>query len=274
MRLAAGVYVGPYQIRSFIGAGGMGEVYVAHDTKLQRAVALKVLPERFASRPDRLARFEREARVLATLSHPNIAAIYDVHDAQGLHALVLELVDGPTLAERIDAGAIPLDEALAIAGQVARGLEAAHEHGIIHRDLKPSNIMVRSSGGIAIFDFGVARADGSNRTQQGDFLGTLMYMSPEQATGRTKEIDARTDMYALGVILFEIVKGSMPYDLSGMHTAQAVRTIVGTPPRQLGSPDRELDAICAQALSKQKTHRQESAAELARQIRAVIATLP
>ena len=218
MGLAAGVYVGPYQIRSFIGAGGMGEVYAAHDTKLHRAVALKVLPERFASRPDRLARFEREARVLATLSHPNIAAIYDFHQAADLHALVLELVDGPTLAERLDGGAIPLDEVMTIAVQVARALEAAHEHGIVHRDLKPSNIKLRQDGTVKLLDFGLAKAVDpmlpGNRvddsTVTGDLaIGTPAYMAPEQARGLG--VDKRADVWAFGCVLFEMLTGKRPF---------------------------------------------------------------
>ena len=230
MRLAAGAYVGPYQIRSFIGAGGMGEVYAAHDSKLHRIVALKVLAERFVARPDRLARLEREARVLATLSHPNVAAIYDFYDADGVQALVLELVDGPTLANRIDGRAMRLEEALVIAGQIARALEAAHERGIIHRDLKPSNIKLRPDGIVKLLDFGLAKAvdpmlpgrgiDDSTITDGvHPGIGTPAYMAPEQARGLV--VDKRADVWAFGCVLFEMLTGKRPFDPADARTSMA-----------------------------------------------------
>ena len=169
MTLAAGARLGPYEIVSALGAGGMGEVYRARDAKLNRDVALKVLPEAFALDPDRLARFKREAQVLASLNHPNIAAIYGFEDSNpspgsgqaAVQALVLELVEGPTLADRIAQGPIPLDEALPIARQIAEALEAAHEQGIIHRDLKPANIKLRPDGTVKVLDFGLAKALGA-----------------------------------------------------------------------------------------------------------------
>ena len=158
MALAAGVRRGPYEITAKIGAGGMGEVYRARDTKLDRDVALKILPEAFASDPERLARFEREAKILAALNHPHIAHIHGLEESDGVRALVLEFVDGPTLADRIAQGSIPIDEALTIARQIAEALEAAHEQGIIHRDLKPANIKVRTDGTVKVLDFGLAKA--------------------------------------------------------------------------------------------------------------------
>src|ERR1700752_2761969 len=158
MVLAPGSRLGPYEIIAAVGAGGMGEVYRARDTKLGRDVALKILPAAFASDPDRLARFHREAQVLASLNHPHIGAIYGFEDSGETHALVLEFVDGPTLADRIAQGPIPLDEALPIATQIAEALEAAHEQGIIHRDLKPANIKVRPDGTVKVLDFGLAKA--------------------------------------------------------------------------------------------------------------------
>src|SRR6266571_3098839 len=158
MPLSAGTHLGPYEIVSALGVGGMGEVYQAHDTKLGRDVALKILPDTFASDPERLARFQREAQVLASLNHPHIGAIYGFEESNGIRALVLELVEGPTLADRIAQGAIPLDEALPIAKQIAEALEAAHEQGIIHRDLKPANIKVRHDGTVKVLDFGLAKA--------------------------------------------------------------------------------------------------------------------
>src|SRR5262249_46705597 len=158
MVLGVGARLGPYEVLSALGAGGMGEVYRARDTTLNRDVALKVLPSEFALDADRLARFKREAQVLASLNHPNIGAIYGFEDGDGVHALVLELVEGPTLADRIAKGQIPLDEALPIAKQIAEAIEGAHEQGIIHRDLKPANIKVREDGTVKVLDFGLAKA--------------------------------------------------------------------------------------------------------------------
>src|SRR5712691_8919986 len=157
MPLSAGARLGPYEITGALGAGGMGEVYRARDTKLNRDVALKVIPDTFALDPDRVARFTREAQVLASLNHPHIAAIYGFEDSGETHALVLELVEGETLADRIARGALPLDEALPIARQIAEALEAAHEHGVIHRDLKPANIKITPDGGVKVLDFGLAK---------------------------------------------------------------------------------------------------------------------
>ena len=221
MPLATGAAVGPYEVRGSLGAGGMGEVYRARDTKLDREVALKVLPSAVASDPERMARFEREAQLLASLNHPNIAAIHGLEDSTGVRALVMELVEGPTLADRIAQGAIPLAEALAIAKQIAEGLEAAHERGIIHRDLKPANVKVRSDGAVKILDFGLAKALDPHPTMSdlsqsptltqpgltgaGIVLGTAAYMAPEQAMG--KAADVRSDIWAFGVVLFEMLTG-------------------------------------------------------------------
>ena len=191
MPLQPGTTLGPYTVIAKIGEGGMGEVYQARDTKLDRDVALKVLPEAFTSDPDRLVRFEREAKVLASLNHPNIGSIYGLEEAEGVKALVLELVEGPILADRIKQGPIPLDEALPIATQIAEALEAAHEQGVIHRDLKPANIKVKDDGTVKVLDFGLAKAldpsptgDPSESptltaaaTQMGIVLGTTAYMS-------------------------------------------------------------------------------------------------
>ena len=223
MPLSAGTSLGPYQVTAKIGEGGMGEVWQARDTKLDRDVALKVLPEAFTADPDRLARFEREAKVLASLNHPNIGSIYGLEEAEGVKALVLELVEGPTLADRIAKGPIPLDEALPIAKQIAEALEAAHEAGVIHRDLKPANIKVREDGTVKVLDFGLAKAfqpDASDRslsasptisltaaaTQMGMVIGTAAYMAPEQAKGRP--VDKRADVWAFGAVLFEMLTGA------------------------------------------------------------------
>ena len=223
MPLQPGTTLGPYKVTAKIGEGGMGEVYRARDTKLDRDVALKVLPEAFTQDPDRLARFEREAKVLASLNHPNIAAIYGLEEADGIRALVLELVEGPTLADRIKRGPIPLDEALPIAKQIAEALEAAHEAGIIHRDLKPANIKVKVDGTVKVLDFGLAKALDPNpegdpsqsptltaaATQMGVIMGTAAYMSPEQARG--KPVDKRADIWAFGCVLYEMLTGQMAF---------------------------------------------------------------
>jgi serine/threonine-protein kinase len=236
MTIAVGTRLGPYEVVSLIGQGGMGEVYRARDTKLHRDVAIKVLPSEVAADLDRLARFEREAQVLAALNHPNIAHIHGIEDSTGTPALVIELVEGPTLADRIAKGPIPLDDALPIAKQIAEALEAAHEQGIIHRDLKPANIKVRTDGAVKVLDFGLAKAldpaasvPGSATilptittpamTQMGVILGTAAYMSPEQARG--KPVDKRTDIWAFGCVLYELVTGTRVFDGDDISTTLA-----------------------------------------------------
>ena len=225
MPLRSGTQLGSYEIVSLIGSGGMGEVYRARDTKLSREVALKILPDIFATDIDRATRFQREARMLATLNHPNIGHIYGLEDSATPHALVLELVEGPTLAERIAEGPIGLEDALPIACQIAAALEAAHEYGIIHRDLKPANVKVRPDGTVKVLDFGLAKAfdpvaessaDALNSptltargTQLGVVLGTAAYMSPEQAKG--KAVDRRADIWAFGAVLYEMLSGRRPF---------------------------------------------------------------
>src|SRR5215831_13635891 len=211
MSLTAGTHLGPYEIAEFIGAGGMGEVYRARDARLKRDVALKVLPEAFASDPERMARFEREAGMLASLNHPNIASIYGLEE----RAIAMELVEGETLA-----GPFPVETALDYARQIAVALEAAHEKGIIHRDLKPANVKIRADGMVKVLDFGLAKlsenptttADATNSptltispTRAGWILGTAAYMSPEQARG--KPVDRRVDIWAFGVVLYEMLTG-------------------------------------------------------------------
>ena len=225
MSLSPGQRLGPYAIVAPLGAGGMGEVYRATDTKLGREVAIKLLPPAFASDPDRLARFEREAKVLASLNHPAIAHLYGLEDEGGQPFLVLELAEGEDLSERIARGRVPLDEAVAIAKQIAEALEAAHEKGIVHRDLKPANVKVGADGQVKVLDFGLAKAwagdaagvaSGSGAlsqsptlahggTEAGLLLGTAAYMAPEQARG--KPVDKRADVWAFGAVLFEMLAG-------------------------------------------------------------------
>jgi Tol biopolymer transport system component len=223
----SGHRLGAYEFADRIGAGGMGEVYRGRDLKLNRQVALKVLPATFAQDNERLARFKREAQVLASLNHPNIAAIYGFEEDNQVQAIVLELVEGPTLAERLQPGALPLDESLSIARQIADALEGAHEQGIIHRDLKPANVKVRSDGTVKVLDFGLAKAldppvgvasdvTGSPTitspamTRAGLILGTAAYMSPEQAKGRAA--DRRSDVWAFGALLYEMLAGRRAFD--------------------------------------------------------------
>ena len=218
MVIGPGTRVGPYEVTALIGEGGMGQVWRAHHTALNRDDALKVLPEVFADDPERLARFQREAQVLASLNHPNIAHVYGLEHANGTQALVMELVDGPTLADRLAGGPIPLQEALTIARQIADAVEAAHEHGIIHRDLKPANVKVRRDGTVKVLDFGLAKLTNTNgatalsqvptaaaATRTGVILGTVAYMSPEQARGLA--VDGRTDIWAFGCVLYELLSG-------------------------------------------------------------------
>jgi Tol biopolymer transport system component len=228
MALSTGTRLGAYEIQIAIGVGGMGEVYQARDLKLDRSVALKILPESFAHDPDRLARFQREAKALAALNHPNIAIIHGFEEAHGIQALVMELVEGPTLADRIAEGPIPLDDALPIAKQIADALEAAHEQGIIHRDLKPANVKLRPDGTVKVLDFGLAKlvevpsaarpvdvtasptiTSPALMTGIGVLLGTAAYMSPEQAKGRPA--DKRSDVWAFGCVLYEMLTGARAF---------------------------------------------------------------
>jgi len=211
--------LGAYHVLSPLGAGGMGEVYRARDTRLGREVAIKILPREFTAHPDRLARFEREARVLASLNHPHIGGIYGVEEGEGIHALVLELVEGETLADRIARGAVPVKDALAMAREIADALDSAHEKGIVHRDLKPANIKITPKGMVKVLDFGLAKVDAEDAapnlsksptmtigaTHGGVILGTAPYMSPEQARGQV--VDKRTDIWAFGCVLYEMLAG-------------------------------------------------------------------
>jgi eukaryotic-like serine/threonine-protein kinase len=224
MRLSAGIRLGTYEVVAPLGVGGMGEVYRARDVRLGRDVAIKILTASFATDAERIGRFEREAKTLALLNHPNIAAIYGFEDSGDAPALVMELVEGPTLADRIKSGPIPIDEAVLIARQIADGLEYAHERGIVHRDLKPANVKVSRDDAVKILDFGLAKAvEGESvetnvansptltgmATQAGFILGTAAYMSPEQAKG--KPVDRRADIWAFGCVLYEMLTGKMAF---------------------------------------------------------------
>nr|MDQ5871515.1 serine/threonine-protein kinase [Acidobacteriota bacterium] len=250
MPLAAGSKFGVYSILGPLGSGGMGEVYRAHDTRLGREVAVKTLPEQFSRDPERLARFEREARMLAALNHPSIAAIYGLEEAEGTRFIVMELVPGETLSDRLSHGALALDEALKIARQIAEALEAAHERGIIHRDLKPANIKVTPDGRVKVLDLGLAKAFDtkatasetdlelsptlvSDGTQPGVILGTAEFMSPEQARG--KPVDKRTDIWSFGCVLYELLTGERIF--SGETASDVIAAILRAEPRWDALPD-------------------------------------
>jgi serine/threonine-protein kinase len=254
MALTIGSRLGPYEITATLGAGGMGEVYRARDTRLGRDVALKILPDVFASDADRLARFTREAQILASMSHPHIGAIFGIEDAPpatpgqpASSALVLELVEGPTLADRIAEGAVPVDEALAIARQIADALEAAHEQAVIHRDLKPANIKVRPDGTVKVLDFGLAKALESAPstttalsptitspaiTRAGFVLGTAAYLSPEQARGRPA--DKRTDVWSFGCVLYEMLTARRAFD--GDNVSDSIAAVLRSEPSWVALP--------------------------------------
>ena len=281
MALPPGTRLGRYKILSVIGVGGMGEVYRARDTSLKRDVAVKILPERFSADVARLARFQREAEVLASLNHLNIASIYALERADGVQALVMELVEGEDLAERIAHGAIPLDEALPIVEQIAEALEAAHEQGIIHRDLKPANIKVRADGVVKVLDFGLAKALEAERgmaptggeaptvtspakmTAVGVFLGTLAYMPPEQALG--EELDARSDIFSFGVTIYEMATGTLPF--KGPTWVAVINEILNKPPLSASLINSEippeLDRVIGKALEKDRAVRYQTVSDLA-----------
>jgi eukaryotic-like serine/threonine-protein kinase len=243
MPLSPGSRIGSYEIVSMLGAGGMGEVYRARDSKLKREVAIKVLPDVLAGDPDRLARFQREAELLATLNHPNIAAVYGLEDQGSARAIILELIEGATLEEQIRKGPIAMDEALRIARQIVDALEAAHDRGVIHRDLKPANIKVTPDGNVKVLDFGLAKmleseAQASalsmsptislHATYAGVILGTAAYMSPEQARG--KLVDRRTDIWAFGCVVFEMLTGKRVFDPAGDTVSDAVAAVLTQEP--------------------------------------------
>ena len=280
LSLTSGKRLGVYDITAQIGEGGMGRVYRATDTRLKRQVALKVLPDSFASDPDRLARFQREAQVLASLNHPNIAHIHGLEDSGGVRALVMELVEGEDLAQRLTRGPIPIDEALRLANQIAGALEAAHEQGIIHRDLKPANIKVREDGTVKVLDFGLAKAmdphasssaapaladsptitNAAAMTAAGIILGTAAYMSPEQARG--KVVDKRTDLWAFGCLLYEMLTGLRPF--GGDDVADTIAAVVRADPdwsRLPADTPAAIRRLLRRCLEKERVRRLADAAD-------------
>ena len=279
MTLKPGSWLGHYEVLAHIGTGGMGEVYRARDNKLQREVALKLLPKAFAQDPERVARFRREAQMLAQLNHPNIAAIYSVEQTGDTHFLVMELAPGETLRDRIKRGPIPIEEALDIAKQIAAGLGCAHEKPIVHRDLKPANIKVTPAGVVKILDFGLARAFAADTgssdpadsptltgmTEPGVILGTAAYMSPEQARGKT--VDKRSDIWALGCVLFEMLTGKHAYD--GEDVTDILASVVKSEPDWTSLPaatPTKVRELLRRCLQKDKDRRSRDAAEIQLQI--------
>jgi len=270
MTLAPGTKRGSYEILSPLGAGGMGEVYRARDTRLRRDVAIKVLPQDLATNPERLARLEREARILASLNHPNIAAIYGLEESEGSRFLVMECVEGESLTHHLAAGPLPVEEALPVAAQIASGLEAAHEAGVIHRDLKPANVMLRPDGSVKILDLGLARTlDGSLSsdpslsptmtspvTGTGFILGTAAYMSPEQARG--KALDKRTDIFSFGCVLYECLTGKRAFE--GECVSDILASILRSEPdwsalpAETPAPVRKILRRCLEKDRRQRLH--------------------
>src|SRR6201998_1924990 len=289
MTLTAKTKLGSYEIIGEIGAGGMGEVYQAHDTKLGRDVAIKVLPEAFAHDPERLSRFQREAKMLASLNHPNIAMIYGLEQSNGTSYLVMELLPGETLAERVKReGAMPVEEALKICVQIAEALEAAHEKGVIHRDLKPANVKVTPEGKVKVLDFGLAKAFAGDTadsnpsqsptlsavaTMQGVLLGTAAYMSPEQARG--KAVDKRTDIWAFGCVLYELLTGKQAFQ--GEDITEILAAVVKTEPDWNCLPENtppSMRMLLGRCLQKDKTLRLRDAGDARIEIHEALAAPP
>ena len=283
MSLSPGTRLGPYEILSPLGAGGMGEVYKARDTRLDRTVALKILPSRFGTKPELRERFEREARVVSNLNHPNICALYDVGQEDGVAFFVMEYLEGQSLAERLAKGPLPLEQALRVAIDVVDALAKAHHHGIVHRDLKPGNVMLTRTGA-KLLDFGLARranetpvlmpdeatvAGSSPLTAEGTIVGTLQYMSPEQLEGG--DLDARSDLFSFGALLYEMVTGRRAFTASS-H-ASLITKIMSEAPR----PVRELqpvtpaaiEELIARCLSKERENRWQCAGDVAAELRAI-----
>jgi eukaryotic-like serine/threonine-protein kinase len=279
LTLAAGRRLGPYEILSPLGAGGMGEVYRAKDTRLERTVAVKVLPSHLSASPDSRQRFEREAKTISQLSHPHICALHDVGSQDGVEYLVMELLEGETLSERLAKGALPLEQTLRYGQEIADALDKAHRQGIVHRDLKPGNVMLTKTG-VKLLDFGLAKAMApasspqltslptqQNLTQEGTILGTFQYMAPEQLEG--KEADARTDTFAFGAVLYEMATGRKAF--AGATQASLIGAILHTEPPPISTiqtmSPAALDRVVKTCLAKDPEDRWQSAADVARELK-------
>ena len=283
MPLQAGTSLGPYQIEAPLGAGGMGEVYKARDTRLDRTVAIKVLPEHVAADPDLKQRFEREAKTISSMNHPHICTLYDIGQEGDTDFLVMEYLDGETLAQRLEKGAVPLDQALQIAIEIADALDKAHRQGIVHRDLKPANIMLTKAGA-KLLDFGLAKLKAPDQggglsalptqpadlTKEGAILSTFQYMAPEQLEGQ--EADARTDIFAFGAVVYEMVTGRKAFE--GKSQASLITAIMSSDPPPLASfqslSPPGLDPVVRTCLAKGSDDRWQSAGDLGRQMRVLL----
>ena len=286
MALTAGKRLGPYEIRDQIGAGGMGEVYRATDTRLDRTVAIKVLPEHLADDPQRRERFEREARAVSSLNHPHICTLHDLGEQDGIHYLVMEYVEGHTLQQRLEKGRLPLDQALEYAIQIADALDKAHRQGVVHRDLKPGNIMLTKSG-TKLLDFGLAKLKGDSGTvsplsqmptqdpsapltAEGTIIGTLQYMAPEQLEG--KEADARTDIFAFGAVVYEMVTGKKAFE--GASQASLIGAIMNSEPKPMAELEtmtpRSFNRLVLQSLAKDPDERWQTSGDVMRELRWIV----
>src|SRR5262245_39004487 len=279
MTLAAGARLGPYEILSPLGAGGMGEVYKARDTRLERIVAIKVLPAAVSSSVEARQRFEREARTISQLSHPHICALHDVGSQDGVEYLVMEYLEGETLSDRLAKGALPLDQTLRYGQEIADALDKAHRQGIVHRDLKPGNVMLTKTG-VKLLDFGLAKAMApaspqstltsvptqQGLTQEGTILGTFQYMAPEQLEG--KEADSRTDIFAFGATLYEAATGKKAFSASSQ--ASIITAIMSSDPAPISSVQPmsppTLDRVVKKCLAKDPEDRWQSAGDLSSEL--------
>ena len=281
MTLTAGSKLGPYEIVAPLGAGGMGEVYRARDTRLERTVAIKILPAQFSSDPVRKQRFEREAKTISSLNHPHIYVLHDVGSQDGVDYLVMECVDGETLAKRLEKGVLPLEQVLKYGAQIADALDKAHRSSVVHRDLKPENIMLTASGA-KLLDFGLAKpaaamaslatmtataAKQSPATEQGTIVGTFQYMSPEQVEG--KELDGRSDIFSLGAVLYEMLTGQRAFD--GKSQLSVVSAILEKEPAPISTvkptTPSALDHAIKKCLAKPPDERWQSASDLGSELR-------
>ena len=281
MPLLPGTRLGPYEIMTPLGAGGMGEVYRARDTRLDRTIAIKILPAQFSSDPVRKQRFEREAKTISSLNHPHICVLHDVGSQDGVDYLVMECVEGETLAKRLEKTALPLEQVLKFGAQIADALDKAHRSGVVHRDLKPGNIMLTASGA-KLLDFGLAkpvvamaslatmtatRAGQSPPTEQGTIVGTFQYMSPEQVEG--KELDGRSDIFSLGAVLYEMVTGKRAFE--GKSQLSVASAILEKEPEPISAAKPmtppALEHVVKKCLSKLPEERWQSASDLASEIK-------
>ncbi|HEX9130047.1 MAG TPA: protein kinase [Gemmatimonadaceae bacterium] len=280
--VAAGSRLGPYEVISRIGAGGMGEVFRARDTRLERTVAIKILPAEFANNAQLKVRFEREAKAISQISHPHICTLHDVGNADGIEYLVLELLEGETLEDRIERGPLPIEDVLRFGNQIASALACAHRAGIVHRDLKPGNIMITRSGA-KLLDFGLARSAGATvsptdatqhrpLTQEGTILGTYQYMSPEQLAG--EDVDPRSDIFSLGAVLYEMLTGTRAFE--GKSRTSIISAVLAASPRPASSvrplTPPALDHVITKCLAKERDDRWESAADIASELEWILST--